>query len=308
MTLYPVAYAASRRQRDRTPVFQTLRECGIPNGALTKRRWRNAKVAGGGLDFGEEGEAHEWDSDGRTSIRQVTNEPFPIDGDRDLTPPMADWRENLKRLLKERGLNMKEASEKAGLDPSMVYKLLKKPNADPQISTVRGLAKALGVSIDELMYGVVPVTEQFKLAAVTGDVAAGTWMESDLWDEAKYEPVPAMPSRYPSLAQKAWHVVGNSVDLLGIVDGSFVVTVDYWKVRSAPTDGDVVVVEERDGSLIRRTCKEVTVRPGAYELHPRSSDARHKPIVVSSGNKNGDDGIEIEIVGLVIGNYRRIGR
>jgi len=308
MALNPFANAASGRERYRTTVFQSAWECGIPHRTLTKSRRRDAKIASGGLDFGEEGVAHDDEHDGRTSTRQVTNDPFSMDGDRDLSPPMADWRENLRRLLKERGMNMKTASEKAGLDASMVYKILKKPNADPQISTVRGLAKALNVSIDELMYGVVPSADPVKLTPVVGDVAAGAWMDTDLWDEAKYEPVPAMPSRYPSLAQKAWHVVGNSVDLLGIADDSFIVTVEYWKVRNAPTDGDVVVVEERDGSLIRRTCKEVLVRPGEYELRPRSSDARHKPIVVPAGNKSGDHGVEIEIVGLVIGTYRRIGR
>lgn len=229
-----------------------------------------------------------------------------MDDDERLDLPMADWRDNLRRIMAEKGYNMKSLSLKAGLGDSAVHKILSR-SGDPQISTVKAISKALEVSIDELVFNVVTPAISVKLTFVAGDVAAGVWMESDAWDDQKYEPIPVLPSRYPGIEQKAWHVSGDSMDALGITDGSFVVTVDYWVVRRSPTDGDIVVVERRRGGLIERTCKEVAVRAGEYELRPRSSDPRHKPIVVRSGNRDGDDGTEIEIVGLVVGSYRRIG-
>ena len=220
---------------------------------------------------------------------------------------MADWRDNLKRIIKAEGLEMKALSIKAGLDPTAVFKILNR-SADPQISTMAALSKALGLSIDELFHGTIPVPQTQENIAVYGEVAAGMWMDEEVWDESKYSAIPHMPSRYPGLPQKAWKITGNSMDLAGITDGMFIVTVDYWSVRSAPIDDDVVLVETRRGNLVSRTCKEVVVRPGGFDLRPRSSDPRHKTISISAGNQSGDDGDEVEIVGLVVGAYRRIGR
>jgi SOS-response transcriptional repressor LexA len=230
-----------------------------------------------------------------------------MDDDDRFNLPMADWRKNLRRVMAEKGYNMKSLSLKAGLGESAVHKILSR-SGDPQISTVKAIAKALEVTIDQLVFNVVSTSTSVKLTPVVGDVAAGVWMETDVWDDEKYEQIPILPSRYPGIDQKAWHVSGDSMDMLGISDDSFIVTVDYWAVRTSPTDGDVVVVERRRGGLVERTCKEVSVRTGEYELRPQSSDPRYQPIIVRPGNRNGDDGTEIEIIGLVVGSYRRIGR
>lgn len=70
-------------------------------------------------------------------------------------------------------------------------------------------------------------------------------------------------------------------------------------------DGDVVVAERRRGQLVERTCKELKLSNGGYELWPRSSDVKYRePIHVPSIEEGrADDGEEIEIVGLVIGRF-----
>lgn len=207
-----------------------------------------------------------------------------------------------------KGLNAKELSIRAGLDESIVSKIFRKPEAKPQVDTIMALARALEISVDELMTGLVQPLRKPTLVPVYGEVAAGIWREEDVWDEAKYAPVPVVPSRYPGLEQRAWHVSGDSMDKAGIVEGAFIITVDYWSVRNAPLDGDIVVVEQRRAGLVQRTCKEVRTFPGRVELHPRSTNPKWEPIVLPAGNQNADDGKEVEIVGLVIWSAMPIGR
>lgn len=158
------------------------------------------------------------------------------------------------------------------------------------------------------MTGVAPAKSP-KSVPVVGETAAGLWLEPDSWDEAKYPPVPFVPTRYADLEQHAYRVIGPSMNLRGIHDGSFVITVSYWQVRNQPQDGDTVVVERRrDGGLIERTLKEVVVRPDRIELMPRSSDERFKePLVIARNTSlRTEEHVEIEIVALVIGCYTPI--
>jgi len=123
-------------------------------------------------------------------------------------------------------------------------------------------------------------------------------------------PVPFVPTRYAELEQRAYRVVGPSMNMRAIHDGTFVITVRYWEVRTQPQDGDIVVVERRrDGGLVERTLKEVVIRPGQIELTPRSSDDRFKePIVIPRHlDANPSEPLEVEIIALVIGCYSPIG-
>ena len=142
---------------------------------------------------------------------------------------------------------------------------------------------------------------------VVGELQAGAWMEADQWDVAKYQPVFVEPERFETLNHAAWKVNGSSMDLVGIADGAFAVTVPYKAVRIAPQKGDAVVVERRRNGTFERTCKEVGRQtPAGLELIPRSSDPRHKAIIIPPQGPD-EDGAEVEIIGLVVGSYKRFG-
>ena len=146
-----------------------------------------------------------------------------------------------------------------------------------------------------------PVTP--KLANVYGVVAAGLWFEDDGWQTPKFEDVPVVPMKYRGVQQTAWKVIGPSMDLVGIIDGGFVVTVPYWEVRVAPQDNDLVVVEQRDGSKIERSVKQVLILPETIELWPRSSSPEfQRPIVIPRDHSA--DSSAVELIGLVVGFYR----
>lgn len=65
---------------------------------------------------------------------------------------MTDWRDRLKRLIDERGLNMRQLSEAAGLGETAVRDMLQKV-ASPRIDTVTAIAEQLGVTLAELLEG-----------------------------------------------------------------------------------------------------------------------------------------------------------
>jgi len=143
------------------------------------------------------------------------------------------------------------------------------------------------------------------LVPVRGRVAAGAWMaHDDLADEID---IPALP-RTDGLEQFAFRIEGTSMNAAGLLDGWYVVCVPYWQAREAFTPNDTVVVERRQGGLVERTCKVVQLTPTHYELAPRSTDPRwQQPIRIPRGLTEPEDGVEIEVVGLVVWKCAPVG-
>jgi SOS-response transcriptional repressor LexA len=216
-----------------------------------------------------------------------------------------DWRKRLDRIIKERGLDMKAVSIKAGLEQSAVYNVInRRPN--PQIDTVRAIAEALDMSLSELVEGSVTEAATPASVPVVGQVAAGLWFEDGDWDAPKFQPVPVVPTRYRGVLQKAYRVVGDSMNERGYIDGSYVITVPYWQVRTNIQDGDAVVVERHEGGRTERTVKVVVVGPDVYRLEARSTNPRwaNSAIEIPRGREHDADDSVVEIIGLVIGTYR----
>jgi SOS-response transcriptional repressor LexA len=139
---------------------------------------------------------------------------------------------------------------------------------------------------------------------VRGETAAGRWFEVDHFDEDDSPTVPHIPGRFSGLEQFAYRVVGPSMDKLRIMNGDFVVCVNYFDARLDFVDGDIVVVEKRRGQLIERTCKEVKITKEGFELWPRSTHPDfQQPIKVKRDRRAQDNGEEVEVVGLVIAKY-----
>jgi len=65
---------------------------------------------------------------------------------------MEDWRDRLKRIIDERGLNMKQLSLSAGLGETAVRDMLQKVTS-PRIDTITAIADELGLTLTELMEG-----------------------------------------------------------------------------------------------------------------------------------------------------------
>lgn len=170
--------------------------------------------------------------------------------------------------------------------------------------TLAKLAKAAGVDAPDQRHGaeakIIPL-----FLPVRYRVQAGAWIEMD-YAEQDYPSPPRAVS--PDPAYSDWPqwlelVVGDSVDR-EIQPGTFAHVVDAIEMGYSAQQDDFVVVERRrdEGRLRERSIKQVDVkRDGSVELWPRSHNpAWSSPLVLAYA----EEGVEVEIVGLVIGAYR----
>lgn len=143
----------------------------------------------------------------------------------------------------------------------------------------------------------VPVT-------VVGPVQAGAFIPIDEFDQSEpeifYEP--ADPD-FPRARRTAFDVIGDSMNRLEptpILPGSRVIGVNYEDIGIPLRDKMVVVVQqERDGGHLREwSVKQIELLDEEIVFHPRSSNPRHKPIVVPR-NLKPDDGRQVQILALV---------
>lgn len=173
------------------------------------------------------------------------------------------------------------------------------------------ISKALGVEPSDLLrppsdapYSTALLGTEPKQSNVVGQAAAGLWFDAEGVDDPLYPDIPYIPSRYPSLTQNSYLVVGDSMNER-YLNGTYVVTVPYWQVRTSIQDGDPVVVERRDGSKLERTVKIVSVQPSVFRLESRSTNPKWagSVITIPRGREDASDN-SIEIVGLIIGSYK----
>lgn len=146
----------------------------------------------------------------------------------------------------------------------------------------------------------------FTTGVMVGPVRAGSWREVDELDQRERPQVilPADPD-YPNAQVLVFEIEGDSMNDLSPVPlrpGAHVVCLAYRDIERyyPPRDGMVVVIERRrDGGHLREwSVKQVELHDDRVEFHPRSTNKEHKPIVIAM-DSTADDGVEVEIIGLV---------
>ncbi len=244
--------------------------------------------------------------------------------EREFLPGSLAWR--IDRRLRAVGKKPTPASLEAGLSASAIRNIYDGQSKAGRADTIAALAPVLNTTVEWLSIGLGeestdPEEQRAAPAAAKAitdhDVdadrlyvrrvaAAGTWREySEYQDE--YEPeshiVPVM--RKDGRRRFLTKVEGDSVDKLRLFDGDYAVTIDWNDIDRPANDGEVVVVEQvRDGGhTVETTIKQIRIHKDRYELHPRSSNPRHKAIIVKHGDGE-RDGREVRIIGLVESVYR----
>lgn len=141
-------------------------------------------------------------------------------------------------------------------------------------------------------------------------VRAGLWQEVEFEEPPEDIAYPVLPNpKFAEWPQWLELVEGDSANLK-IPDGHYIHVVDAREMGYAPKTGDWVVVERRrdQGAIRERTVKQVEVVDGIplslIRLWPRSSNPKWKePVDMANGAREGEEGVEAVIVGLVIGAY-----
>lgn len=148
-------------------------------------------------------------------------------------------------------------------------------------------------------------------SVLAGTVEAGSFREYNEFDQSEneIEYVPADP-KYPRARVLQFDVAGDSMNALKpipIPPGSRAVGVAFDDVDIPLRNGMVVVIQRsRDGGHTREwSLKQVEFYPDRIEFHPRSTNPRHKPIIVKH-DYFADDGVEIAIIALIRSAHARM--
>lgn len=142
---------------------------------------------------------------------------------------------------------------------------------------------------------------------IAGKVKAGEFIAiEDLgdWDEPEIIHDVRDP-RFPDARHLGFQVEGDSMNALKprpIMDGDKLSALSYEDIadRYPLRDGMIVVVERtRHGGHEREwSVKQLEIYEDRVEFHPRSTNARYKPIVVKREHQ-ANDGVTVEIIAIV---------
>lgn len=221
----------------------------------------------------------------------------------------------VQRRLAELDLGPIAAATAAGMERTFIRDIVDGRKTTVRQSSLAKLAKALqwtpqqlSAALEGLPPGVVPevTTSSSPLVPVRlqGTVEAGAWRDAE--DLNQDEPVLLYEPRDPDFPQArmmAFDVSGTSMNALKprpILPGDRVIAVDFEDTGLAVREGMVAIVRQTraGGQLIEWSIKQVALFDDRIELQPRSTEAKHKPIVVTR-DLQADDGRVVEIIGLV---------
>jgi DNA-binding XRE family transcriptional regulator len=140
---------------------------------------------------------------------------------------------------------------------------------------------------------------------VAGVVEAGTFREVDEFDQS--EPIEIMLPRdekFPNARQLVFDCAGDSMNDLRprpIFPGDRLVCLAYEDIGHVELRSGMVVIVQRsrDGGHFREwSVKQIEVFPDRAEFHPRSTNPKHKPIIVERDDE-ADEGVTVEVIALV---------
>lgn len=212
-----------------------------------------------------------------------------------------DW---IRDGLKADGKTQNGLAQHLGIAHPQISRLLKGTRSI-KVHELAKIAEYLGTPVPGAE--AIPVSlERRSVARVVGTVEAGAFREVDEFGQADAPEISAdRDERFPYARLLAFDVAGDSMNDLKprpILPGDRVIALAYDDIeREVPLrNGLVVVVErERDGGHIREwSVKEIQLFPDRSEFHPRSTNPRHKPIIIPK-NEDPDNGEIVRVIGLV---------
>lgn len=230
-------------------------------------------------------------------------------------PPMSTLYSRIRERLDQLhpGISDRDASLRAsdGRNADLLRAIKNGRSTSPRGKNLNGLAALLAVPAewfaDETISQPAEISPaQFTMvpSIVAGTVEAGSFREVDPYDQSEHEVefVPADP-KYPKARVLQFNVAGDSMNALRplpILPGSRAVGVAFDDIDIPLRNGMVVVVQRsKDGGQTREwSIKQVEFFADRIEFHPRSTNPRHKPIVVSH-DFFADDGVEVAVIALI---------
>ncbi|WP_299812392.1 LexA family transcriptional regulator [uncultured Roseibium sp.] len=220
------------------------------------------------------------------------------------------WNNRIVELRKEKKLSRAELARRADVNYDALNKSERGEVEQPRGDFLARIAQALGTTEQFLRYGSEGGGEQTKITprglVIRGEVAAGLWLEADLFEGEKEERSNLFggDERYPADAQYLLRIKGESLNRIA-QDGDLILCVDYLQAGFEIKAGDLIVVERsRDGGhTLERTAKRIIRHNGEIELRPESNDPRFQEPVIY--DEHSEEASEVRILAKIIGVFRQ---
>lgn len=95
------------------------------------------------------------------------------------------YGEQIKKIMKIRGLGNKELSEKSGIPLGTLNKILYGDTKNPSLESMQSIARVLGCTLDDLIFNAAADSYEPKLMAAHHD--AEDWTEEELAEIAAFK-------------------------------------------------------------------------------------------------------------------------
>jgi SOS-response transcriptional repressor LexA len=202
---------------------------------------------------------------------------------------MESLRERVAERLAALDINAFEAARKAGLERGFINDILQGKKHSVRGHNLVALAEVLQCDVGYLA-GSLATPRGFRMVTdaagghlpLVGTVEAGTFREPDLDGPAMPVAIPTDPD-YPATAQAAYRVAGDSMNIKGVEPGMVLATIDadaWVQKHGRIADGRLVVVKRIKGGNVETSIKELRRFEDRIELAPRSTNPKHRPIVI----------------------------
>jgi transcriptional regulator with XRE-family HTH domain len=223
--------------------------------------------------------------------------------------------DRVRKARKAIRLSQAELAKRIGVEQSTITETESGHIRRPK--KLRELARELLVSeawlLGEVEDPLAPASQLYRQVGtvevpMVGRVEAGAYRVQEPFDDLEApKVVTAADKRFPNAKMMAFEVSGDSANERGILDKDIVIGIDFVDSGLPVRDGMMVVVQQtRDaGHTLEWTIKEVCTFRDRIELLPRSTNKKHKKIVVKPNfdQETGcrtEEGSEIKILAVVI--------
>lgn len=220
-----------------------------------------------------------------------------------IDPEIARIKALIAAAMRRKNIGAKPLAKRANLGETAVRDFMKKENVDIRLLTLKKLAGALGMELEDLFAGdgaVTPIRLGPQLS-IKGAVAAGQWSEAYEWPEDDWQTFTGRADVTASMIHRfGLKVMGDSMDEL-YPEGTIIECVSLFGNAEAAPGKNVVVIRTRSDLLVEATVKHLVEINGELWLTPKSRNPVHQSYRLGD---EVDGIIETRIVAVVVSSVR----
>jgi SOS-response transcriptional repressor LexA len=193
-------------------------------------------------------------------------------------PEIARIKSLLAQAMKRKKIGAKPLARRANLGETAVRDFMKKENVDIRLLTLKKLAGALGLELEDLFAAegsLMPMRLGPQLS-IKGSVAAGKWSDAYEWPEDDWQTFTGRADVTASMMHRfGLQVMGDSMDEI-YPEGTIIECVSLFGNAEAAPGKNVVVIRTRSDLLVEATVKQLVEINGELWLTPRSRNPSHQ--------------------------------